>query len=171
MNKPYKALRRATVEDVEFLAPRLRCEDIMELQAVKAPDPLTTLLLGLETSIPHASVLCDQHTGEPYLMGGIRPLGFMGIGIVWLLGTPEINNHVLSFQRETKRALNRAFFLEGYKVITNVVHGENKKTINWLGRMGFQFMDESDTSATDEGVRVFVMSEAMWREAICVLQS
>ena len=105
----YGVLRRATVEDVEHLAPRLRLIDRIEIEASNLGllSALEILLQGLRVSSPHAWVLCDDETGEPYALGGVR--SYMGgtVGIPWLVGTYALEERPLQFHREAKAMLAR----------------------------------------------------------------
>lgn len=132
-------LRPATRKDAHFLSTRLREEDIQELYASSGMSPLEALLQGLSLSKPHAWALGDSGTGEPYLMGGVRPAG-NGIGIVWLLGSPEIEKHALTFQREAKNMILRIWEGNEYRALCNVVSADNRKAIEWLSRLGFTFV-------------------------------
>ena len=133
-------LRPATREDALFLSERLREEDIQEIYASSGLAPLEALLQGLETCTPHVWVLEDPKTSQPYLMGGVRALGD-GLGMVWLLTSPEIERHTFTFQREAKLMLMRIFNDGQYRAVGNVVSAGNLKAIAWLERLGFTFVD------------------------------
>lgn len=133
------AARPATREDAVFLSGRLRAADIKELYAASGLEPLEALLQGLELSVPHAWALEDEQTGEPYLMGGVRPVGD-GFGLVWALASDAVERHSATMRREAKRMLLRIRASGEYRVISNAVHADNHKAIRWLERLGFTFV-------------------------------
>lgn len=127
--------RLATMEDVDYLAPRLRQADLDEIQAASGRCPREVLLQGLEVSEP-AFVGADEW-GTPIVMFGActhEP----GLAAVWLLSTDDLYNHRISFLRQSRKgmdAVNRKWpVLFNYCDARNVVH------INWLRGLGFTFI-------------------------------
>ena len=153
----YPTYRPAIEADVGFLSIRLRKEDIREIQAASGRTPQESLTLGLKGSYPHAVTLCCSKTGTPYAMCGIRRAG-CGYGMVWLLGTDEIRNHVLSFQRTVKTLLHAVWTSGQYHVIGNAVHSRNHKAIDWLMRLGFKFWLHARAGRSDELFYPFEMA-------------
>lgn len=158
-----KHSRPATLEDAEYLAPRLRPEDLKELSSL-APDrsPLEALATGLSLSKPYAVVVTDDKTGKPYAIGGVTPVSSLpldpsssspspsagggvfgsldGIGVIWALATPDIERHALTFQKTVKGIISRLFEEEGYTALCNVVSADNEKSVEWLRSLGFVFV-------------------------------
>ena len=134
-------LRAATKEDAYYLSARLRKEDLAELRASSGMQPLPALLAGMAQSVPHAWVLCEPYTGNPFLMGGIRPVE--PFGIVWMLTTPAIERHALTVQKEAKAMLRRVFTEQSYTALCNVVAASNTRAVAWLKRLGFTFVHKN----------------------------
>lgn len=133
---PHVILRPADRNDALLLSERLRMEDIVEIYASSGMSPLEALCSGLEYSSPHAWALADPASGEPYLMGGVRPLQD-GIGLVWLLASPAIERHALTVQREAKSMLLRIWEAGDFRALCNIVAADNHKAVRWLERLGF----------------------------------
>lgn len=138
----HSKLRPATCEDAFFLSRRLRREDIQELCVSSGIGPLEALLQGMEASSPHAWVLEEAETHEPYLMGGTRNMGG-GIGIVWLLASEDILRHALTVQKEATHMIRQIFQHGEYRAVGNVVSAANHRTIAWLKRLGFSLVHKN----------------------------
>ncbi len=131
MKRRKSMLRPATREDAFYLSTRLRQEDMQGIQAGSGSEPLEVLLQGLELSAPHALVL--EAEGKPYAIGGIQDMG-EGMGLVWLLATPEVERHALDFHRAAKMVLHWLFTKGGYTDIGGCVSAEHRKAVTWLER-------------------------------------
>ena len=157
MVHPYPTYRPATEADVEFLSTRLRREDVREIQAASGRTPCESLSLGLKHSSPHAITLCCPKTGASYAMCGIMPQG-CGCGVVWLLATDEIKNHILPFQRTIKALLCEIWASGRYHTIGNGVHSRNHTAIDWLLRLGFKFWTHARAGKYDDLFYLFEMT-------------
>ena len=151
-------LRQATEEDALFIAHRLREADVAEIYAASRASPLEALLRGINTSVPHAWVLDSPTTGKPFVIGGITPLGGQA-GLVWLLATPEIEQHALTFQREAWRHLQAVWKSGEFTAIGNIIHTKNDKAITWLQRLGFTIVyRDQPVGVSGELFHVFTMT-------------
>ena len=127
---------------VTYLAPRLRQQDVAEIRAGSGSKPEEALMEGLQLSMPHACTLISPLTKLPCAMCGVTPFG-EGIGLVWLLGTPELAHSPLAFQKAARKLIEKAFTELGYTEIGNVVHAGNTTAVRWLRHMGFTFTQEN----------------------------
>ena len=133
-----KYLTPTTVEDVEFIAPKLRQADYNECLAATGKEPLGVLLTSLE--------LCDKAftlrspSGGRVGLCGTAPSPIEGAGVVWMVATDDIYQHQMTFLRNSKEALD---YLAGdYIALHNCVDARNKLHIKWLKWMGFTFINE-----------------------------
>lgn len=128
-------VRSATMDDVEYLATRLKPMDLIEIDAITGRDPFVVLKSGLE-----GSENCQVGTADniPFCIYGVRKLSHLSDnGIVWMLGTEEIDKHAMKFGRECAKELKK--MMGNLRMIENYCHSENRKTIVWLKWIGFKF--------------------------------
>jgi hypothetical protein len=125
-------IRPAQLRDADALAPHLRQADLAEIAAGSGRDPLDVLRIG----IAHSTCCWTAWQGsEVYAVFGVGPLSLVGgIGAPWLLGSDLIDRHprVLITEARPYIAQMRALF----PTLRN--HVENRKSIRWLKRAGFQ---------------------------------
>lgn len=125
--------RPMTMDDVRYLAPRLRPEDEAEVIATGS-NPMKALTDGYYLSAPVYTMVGAD--GIPFGAFGVVPISDDGAAAVWLLATPGIEKQKMSFARqsiEVTKRLNRQ-----YPVLTNVVDARNELHIKWLKWLGFQ---------------------------------
>lgn len=124
--------------DPVVIAPRLRSIDLQELRDVRGPG------VSPEAALAEAVKICRPcHTlclasGLPVAMHGVTPLT-PGVGVVWLLGTPEAFEGVArrSFVRLTRRWLDEQN--ETYPILANRIRADNIASIAWLSWAGAVF--------------------------------
>lgn len=126
------ALRPATQKDIEYLATRLRPEDVREIELGSGVTPYESLSYGAQRSVPHAWVLCAEND-LPYAIGGVTA---PPVGVVWLLATPDVTKHALTFQRTIKAKLQEIWRGGEYYILHNAVHAANETAVDWLFSLG-----------------------------------
>lgn len=127
-------IRLAEEADVLWMAPRLREADRQELQAATGESPLVALTKGFEASTPpHVGTLDD----EPFVMYGVVPHLPHG-GVIWMLGTPTIEQASTGFLRRTRKEVER---LGGdYPRLFNLADARNTVHLRWIKWAGFRFV-------------------------------
>jgi hypothetical protein len=140
-------VRPAIPKDIVPLARNIRPEDAREI-AVFNHTPAYGFGFGFELSDPAYTVTVE---GKPIAMFGVVPTTTPGLGIVWLLGTPEIEQPVkrIRFLRESIKWVD--MLLEKYKKIVNYVDSRNSVHVSWLKWLKFEFSDEKEFN----GVRFY----------------
>lgn len=129
-------VRPARLEDVAYLAPRLRSADIAELKAALGLPPEPALRAAVEN--PSITALVGLGASdEPVVIFGSSPAG-PGVGLVWMLATEDLLKYRLPFLRRSRRWVETLH--EQYPVLTNWVDARNELHIRWLGWLGFQFL-------------------------------
>lgn len=97
-------VRNATAEDVEYLAPRLRQADVVELKVGSGSTSYDALMEGLRVSST-CSVGCTDD-GRPFIMGGVAECEPGLSGSVWMLSSDTIYKHKFTFFRVSKQMLD-----------------------------------------------------------------
>ena len=146
-------IRSADEYDAEYLSTRLKHMDLIEIAAVSGRGTYVVLKSGLL-----GSENCRVGTvdGVPLCMYGVRKLSHLSdTGVVWMLGTSEIDNHAMKFGRECKKELKK--MMGNLRMIENHCHIENKKTIVWLKWLGFKFDKPAPYGRKQEMFRRFYM--------------
>lgn len=129
-------VRRAAWLDILLLAPILRQSDRDEINAGSGRHPTAVLAHGMMISTLTWSAFID---GRIVAMFGVAPGSMIdGIGVPWLLGTDEIDQHPRAFVRTARAYIRR--MRELYPTLRNIVHADNTKAVRWLRRAGFDVM-------------------------------
>ena len=129
-HKEFSGLRVSTIQDVEYIAPRLKYEDKREIDANTGNTPYNALLKGF-----FQSEVCFT------LIGNGEPIGMFGVtedGGVWLLVTDGIKKHKIKFIKESKKVIE--FLTTKYRKLWNYVDVRNTLHIKWLKSCGFIFL-------------------------------
>jgi len=85
----------------------------------------------------HGSPICEAietPSGELAGIWGVQPLS-LGIGSIWMLGTPELESIPLSFLRACKPSIQKAH--AQYPTLACAPWRENALHLNWLRWLGF----------------------------------
>jgi hypothetical protein len=128
-------VRMSKVNDIYWIADKMRKADRDEIKAVSGDDPSNVLASGIEYS---RVCITFEYAGAPIAMCGV--VGeFGGMGIIWMLGTDEINNAAKEFMRLSRQYLKRILCL--YPLLTNYVDDRNIKAIAWLKKLGATIYD------------------------------
>lgn len=128
--------RPSVPEDATYLAPRLRIEDVREVQAL-GDTPLQALQVGLTG---HSCLSIVNHGGEVVGMCGINHIPAYGPlqAAVWLLASPGLVTIQREFMRQTRPVLDA--FHASYPLLWNLVDARNEVHIRWLRYFGFTFL-------------------------------
>ena len=130
-------VRPAVYGDIVTMAPMLRAADEAELRASCGRDPLDAMDFALD----HSSTAWTGvgPSGLPCCVFGVVPTpGREHVGIVWLLGTPEVEapNAWRWFARESR--IRVSSLAAGYAVLHNMVDQRQVLTLGWLEWLGFR---------------------------------
>jgi hypothetical protein len=148
-------IRLATIEDVEFLSERLKPMDLVEIDATTGRSPYQVLKSGLEGS---DNCMVGTADGVPICIYGVRkPSHLSDSGVIWMLGTDDVEKHFMKFGRECKNEVKR--MVSNLRMVENYCHADNKKTIVWLKWLGFKFEDPAPYGRKGEMFRRFYLGE------------
>lgn len=128
-------VRPATASDLDrIMAVGLRSADRVETMRLGI-DPDTVLYNSFAIS-DFCAALAGE--GGAIAVGGVARKSLIGdIGLIWMLGTPEIEDNPTAFLRSTKAFLQRV--QKEYASLENIVDADNYRTIRWLRWLGFEF--------------------------------
>lgn len=129
------SVRKATAEDIAYLAPRLRQQDEQECNAATGMSTYDALMYGLGG----ASVVLGSD-GKPIAIYGVERL--TGVtGAVWMAATPTLTQppYITEFVKQSRVMCDR--LNEEYPLLCNVVDERNALHIRWLEWCGFIFIN------------------------------
>lgn len=132
-----KYIRQATVEDIEFLAPRLRQADKAECYAAFGIEPLPIMKAGLVEGDETLTLVAP--TGVPVGVLGVVASEIEGAGSIWLVASDDIHQYQMTFLRHSKPVLT--VLEQNYLALHNYVDARNELHIKWLKWMGFTFIN------------------------------
>lgn len=140
-------VRPSVAADVAFIADRMRVEDIEEVEAC-GHTPHDALSLGLELSHPCLTLM--DFKGDPIAMVGVSPSEFENSGLIWMLGTPGIEECRITFLKYSRSALNLVYEESGCDLLYNYSYAENTVHHEWLRWLGFSFLRKVELPPTGE---------------------
>jgi len=127
----------ATLAHAEAMAPNMRQADRDEIWAASMSRPLDSLRNGVMASAHAWAGLAD---GEIACIFGVAPQSRLtGSGYAWMLATPLIERHQVTFLRHCRPAIND--MSRGFTYLHNYVDARNTKAIRWLRWLGFTLHD------------------------------
>jgi hypothetical protein len=143
--------RLSTLEDIKYLAPRLRTSDKKEILASVGLTPYEAMMIGyLENVIVFTIV---NKNNEPVAIFGINDVG-QNVGAIWLLATDKLKDIQYSFLRENKKVID--FLNTKYKILWNFVDCRNSLHIRWLKWCGFKFINKQNYGVLNKPFYEFI---------------
>lgn len=120
------------------LAENLRPSDLDEITATVDLPPMQTLVDSVLASLRAWVVLAD---GEPVCIFGAAPTGHIDAGLVWMLGTPRMDERrvAVSICRQFRPHLAELHRL--WPVLFNNIDARNQKSMDWLTWGGFRLIE------------------------------
>jgi hypothetical protein len=141
-----KYLTTTSVNDVNYIAPRLRKADKDECLAATGKEPLGILYQSL--LLGDITLTMRTPEGERVGLCGVAPSPLNNAGVVWMCATDAILNHQMAFLRRSKDALT--YLSDGYSVLHNCVDARNEVHIKWLKWMGFTFLNRHEKYGAEQ---------------------
>ena len=143
--------RLSTIEDIKYLAPRLRYEDKREILAHCGLPPYEALYLSFKYSDISFTIVNTEN--EPVAIFGINDAG-NNVGAIWLLATDKLKDIQFSFLRENKKVID--FLNTKYKILWNFVDCRNSLHIKWLKWCGFKFINKQNYGVLNKPFYEFI---------------
>ena len=143
--------RLSTLEDIKYLAPRLRTSDKEEILASVGLTPYEAMMIGyLENVIVFTIV---NKNNEPVAIFGINDVG-QNVVAIWLVATDKLKDIQYSFLRENKKVID--FLNTKYKILWNFVDCRNSLHIRWLKWCGFKFINKQNYGVLNKPFYEFI---------------
>ena len=131
----FSYFKLTTLEDIKYLAPRLRQEDKQEILAGSGLTPYEALLIGFKNSVVVFTIFNPKN--KPVGIFGVDDLG-NGVGGIWLLATKDLAKIQIAFLKQCREVVK--FLNTKYKILWNFVDCRNQLHIKWLRWCGFKFI-------------------------------
>jgi hypothetical protein len=129
-------IRRYQDGDGQYVARHMRHADQREIWLFSCLTPAHAVPMTIANSLATWTATVD---GTPAMIFGVCLKNPMSdVGVPWLLGTCEVDEHQYSF-RQSRLYVRR--MLDAFDVMENYALAENTKTLRWLKWLGFD-MDE-----------------------------
>jgi len=130
-------VRPSLPEDVIYLAPRLRKEDLDSVLASGSPSADLSLIRGLVYS--DICLTAEDQAGTPVLMFGTyeNPKDD-ALGHLWFLASDALDACKPSMLREARRYMDT--FLQKYTILSGFIDCRAPKRRRWLQSCGFEFV-------------------------------
>ena len=149
--KEFSHFRLTTLEDIKYLAPRLRQSDKEEILAGIGRTPYHALLIGYyECAIVFTIV---NPKNEPVGIFGVADCED-GTGTIWLLATDGLAKIQIAFLKECRKVVN--VLNKKYKILWNFVDCRNQLHIKWLKWCGFQFINKTNYGVLNKPFYEFI---------------
>lgn len=133
-------LREAPAEQIAAwlgaIAGNLRPLDRLEIEATSDLDPTTALIASAMVSELAWVLLVG---GEPVAVFGVAPSGCEGSGMVWLMGTPAMDDTPTALARFTRRGLRMMH--RRFPCLWNYIDARNEPSMRWLLWSGFRLLE------------------------------
>ena len=131
--------RLSTLEDIKYLAPRLRREDKQEILAGSGLLPYEALHLGFKHAVIVFTIVNPKN--KPIGIFGVDDVG-QGIGGIWLLATKDLATIKIAFLKECREVVK--VLNSKYKILWNYVDCRNEVHIKWLKWCDFKFLRKTN---------------------------
>ena len=135
----FSHFRLSTLEDIKYLAPRLRKEDKQEILAGSGLIPYEALLKGYLENVIVFTIVNTKN--KPVGIFGVNDCG-NGLGAIWLVATNDLSTVQISFLRQCREVVK--VFNNKYKILWNFVDCRNSLHIKWLKWCGFKFIRKTN---------------------------
>ena len=149
--KGYSHFRLTTLEDIKYLAPRLRQTDKEEILAGIGATPYHALLIGYYNCVIVFTIVNPKN--EPVGIFGVTDCGD-GTGAIWLLATDGLAKIQIAFLKECRKVVN--VLNKKYKILWNYVDCRNQLHIKWLKWCGFQFINKTNYGVLNKPFYEFI---------------
>lgn len=124
-------------KDVRYILEHLREEDKHEALIQKGENYIEECLNDIMNNDDYFVLGCSKKDDTPICMGGCVRTQEEGVGVVWLLSTPEIVNHQICLLRNIKSDIEN--FDKEFWMTFNMLYSENKLAKKWLQKFNFNF--------------------------------
>lgn len=133
------------------IAAHLRQADIDEINALNGLSPDLAVVFSIADSEKGAAVFID---------GDLSAVFGISRGVIWLVGTDEINKHPVAFYRTSRRIFRK--LSNGYPKLENYVEARKIPYLRWLQWLGFDISPPVDAGGVS-------FHHVVWEARKCAL--
>ena len=123
--------------DILYILEHLRVEDQHEAETQKGKNFKEIILNEIMNTNTRTYLGCKKSDNTPVCVGGYTDTNEKGVGVVWLLSTPEIEKNKQCLLRHIIKAFEEID--EKYWLTCNILYSENKFAKRWLKKIGYKF--------------------------------
>lgn len=128
-------LRPAKIDDVWWVADRLRAADRAELEALHGSGVDVQRVLWRAVRVSEIGMAAVSG-GEPVALLGVAPISLVsGEGSPWMLGTDRVFEHPRAALVLGRRVSDA--WASRYRLLQNWVDARNELSMHWLRKIGF----------------------------------
>lgn len=124
-------------KDILYILEHLKPEDQHEAQVQKGDNFKEIILKEIMDNRTRTYLGCKKTDNTPVCVGGYTDTNEKGVGVVWLLSTPEIENYKTCLLRHVIKAFKEID--NKYWLTCNILFSENSFAKSWLKKIGFKF--------------------------------
>lgn len=131
-------ISRAAAQDIDYLIPRLRPEDVDELNAMGQS---AAEALPISFQVSEAYAVRSHQDSEPFAVFGIAPSeADPQLGVVWFMGTSDVSQHRRDILTLAKYSWLPEWSRRFPKGLHNFVDDRNAAMLKWCQAVGFQII-------------------------------
>lgn len=132
-----KRWRVATKDDLNYVVPRLRRQDVEECRAMFGIDPASFFAAaGLNDDT--YCIVSSQGTAFG-LAGVAKSRASPSVAQIWMVATPKLEDHQMEFLKYSKKFIDEV--TAPYDLVYNYVDARNEVHLKWLQWCGFTFIN------------------------------
>lgn len=124
-------------KDILYILNNLREEDKLECLVSKGENYIYEIAKDILENEGHFILGCSKKDDTPVVMGGCCKTQEEGVGCVWMLSTPEVEQHQICLLRNIKELMGE--FDKDYWITFNLIFSKNFLAKKWLKKMGYSF--------------------------------
>ena len=129
--------KKKNEKDILYILEHLRLEDKHEAITQKGENYKQIILEEIMNCKTRTYLGCRKSDDLPVCIGGFTDTQEKGVGIVWLLSTPEIENNKTCLLRHIVGAFEEID--ARYWLTCNILFSENRFAKRWLKKLGYKF--------------------------------
>lgn len=129
--------KEKNIKDILYILENLREEDKHEAITQKGENYIHAIASDIVNYKGPFILGCSKKDDTPIVMGGCCPTCDEGVGVVWMLSTPEVEKNQICLLRNIKELMND--FDKDYWMTFNLIYKENHLAKKWLSKMGYSF--------------------------------
>ena len=129
--------KEKNIKDILYILENLREEDKHEAITQKGENYIHAIASDIVNYKGPFILGCSKKDDTPIVMGGCCPTQDEGVGVVWMLSTPEVEKNQICLLRNIKELMND--FDKDYWMTFNFIYKENHLAKKWLSKMGYSF--------------------------------